>query len=69
MPAIPQILPIILKKIIITIGLIFNVFPMSFGSKMFPIIPDGVEIVTHDTQGKENINPQKIFDKVNDIIN
>ena len=37
MPAIPQILPIILKKIIITIGLIFKVFPMSFGSKMFPI--------------------------------
>jgi len=41
----------------------------NYSSKMFPIIPDGVEIVTHDTQGKENINPQKIFDKVNDIIN
>ena len=41
----------------------------NYSSKMFPIIPDGVETVTHNTLGKEKINPQKIFDKVFEIIN
>ena len=41
----------------------------SYSSKMFPITPDGVKIVSHNTLGKEKINPQKIFDKVNQIIN
>ena len=41
----------------------------NYSSKMFPIIPDGEETVTHNTLGKEKINPQKIFDKVIEIIN
>ena len=41
----------------------------NYSSKMFPIIPDGEETVTHDTLGKEKINPQKIYDKVIEIIN
>ena len=41
----------------------------SYSSKMFPIIPDGEEIVTHNTLGKEKINPQKIFNKIIEIIN
>ena len=41
----------------------------SYSSKMFPIIPDGEESVTHNTLGKERINPQKIFDKIIEIIN
>ncbi len=41
----------------------------SYSSKMFPIIPDGVETVSHKTLGKEKINPQKIFDKIIEILN
>ena len=41
----------------------------SYSSKMFPIIPDGVKTVSHNTLGKERINPQKIFDKIVEIIN
>jgi len=41
----------------------------NYNSKMFPIIPDGEQTVTHNTQGKEKINPQKIFDKFIEIIN
>tara|TARA_B100001769_G_C22071669_1_gene576857 strand:- start:569 stop:1531 length:963 start_codon:yes stop_codon:yes gene_type:complete len=41
----------------------------NYNSKMFPIIPDGEETVFHNTLGKEKINPQKIFDKVIEIIN
>ena len=41
----------------------------NYSSKMFPIIPDGEETVTHNTLGKEKINPQKIFDKIVEIIN
>ena len=41
----------------------------SYSSKMFPIIPDGVENVTHDTFGKNKINPEKIFKKLIEIIN
>ena len=36
---------------------------------MFPIIPDGEKTVGHHTYGKDKINPQKIFDKVIEIIN
>ena len=35
----------------------------NYSSKMHPIIPDGVENVTHGTEGKERINPLKIFEK------
>ncbi len=41
----------------------------NYSSKMYPIIPDGEETVTHKTAGKERINPQKIFDKITEIIN
>ena len=41
----------------------------NYNSKMFPIIPDGEKIVSHHTSGKDKINPQKIFDKVIEIIN
>ena len=40
----------------------------SYSSKMFPIIPDGEKIVSHNTRGKEKINPQKIFDTIIKII-
>ena len=40
----------------------------NYNSKMFPIIPDGEETVTHNTLGKEKINPQKIFDKIIEIL-
>ena len=41
----------------------------NYSSKMFPIIPEGEETVTHNTLGREKINPQKIFDKVIKILN
>ena len=41
----------------------------NYNSNMFPIIPDGEKIVSHHTSGKDKINPQKIFDKVIEIIN
>ena len=46
--------------------------PLLYGSyspRMHPIIPDGEKIVTHDTLGKDRINPKKIFDKMKDILN
>ena len=45
--------------------------PLIYGnycSKMFPIIPEGEKTVSHNTLGKERISPQKIFDKVIEII-
>ena len=41
----------------------------NYSSKMFPIIPDGEETVTHNTLGKKKINPQKIFNKIVEILN
>jgi len=46
--------------------------PLMYGSyspDMHPIIPDGEETVTHDTLGKERINPEKIFKIFEEIIN
>ena len=40
----------------------------NYSSKMFPIIPDGEQTVTHNTMGKEKINPQKILEKTIKII-
>ena len=40
----------------------------SYNSKMHPILPDGVEKVTHGTKGKEQINPLKIFEKLKNLI-
>jgi len=41
----------------------------NYNSKMFPIIPDGEETVSHNTLGKEKINPQSIFEKIIEILN
>ena len=41
----------------------------AYSSKMFPVIPDGEETVSHNTLGKEKISPQKIFNKIFEIIN
>ena len=46
--------------------------PLLYGSyspRMYPIIPDGEETVTHNTLGKDRINPNKIFEKLNNILN
>ena len=46
--------------------------PLMYGSyspNMYPIIPDGEEIVTHDSLGKEKINPEKIFKIFKEILN
>ena len=36
---------------------------------MYPILPDGENIVTFDTLGKDKINPIKIFDQLKQILN
>ena len=41
----------------------------SYSSIMHPIIPDGETTVSHNTFGKDRINPNKIFDKFLSIIN
>ena len=40
----------------------------NYSSKMHPILPDNVNEVTHGTLGKDNINPQKILNKLKLII-
>jgi len=45
--------------------------PLLYGSyspRMFPIIPDGENTVTHGTFGKDRINPNKIFEQLNNIL-
>ena len=41
----------------------------NYSTKMFPIIPDGEKTVTHNTLGKEKIDPQKIFEKFIEVVN
>jgi heptosyltransferase-2 len=41
----------------------------NYSTKMYPIIPDGENTVTHDTLGKDRINPDKIFEQLNNILN
>ena len=46
--------------------------PLLYGNyspRMYPIIPDGEKFVTHNTLGKEKINPNKILEKLNNILN
>lgn len=46
--------------------------PLLYGSyspRMHPIIPDGESTVTHNTRGKDKINPNKIFEKLKNILN
>ena len=40
----------------------------NYSSKMFPVIPDGENTVTHNTLGKDKIDPQKIFERFLKII-
>ena len=40
----------------------------NYSSKMYPLIPDGVENITPETEGKERINPLKIFEKFQTLI-
>jgi heptosyltransferase-2 len=45
--------------------------PLLYGSyspRMYPIIPDGEITVTHNTLGKDRINPNKIFDQLDRIL-
>ena len=45
--------------------------PLMYGSyspNMYPIIPDGEETVTHNTLGKERINPEKIFKIFKEVL-
>ncbi len=41
----------------------------NYSSKMHPIIPDNESNVAHGTMGKDKINPEKIFNKLNLILN
>jgi heptosyltransferase II len=46
--------------------------PLLYGSyspQMYPIMPDGENTVTHNTLGKEKINPNKIFEQFSKILN
>jgi len=40
----------------------------SYSTKMFPIIPDGENTVTHGTLGGDKIDPNKVFEKLNHIL-
>jgi len=40
----------------------------SYSTNMYPIIPDGETSVSHDTFGKDKINPEKIYNKLISII-
>jgi len=45
--------------------------PLLYGNyspRMYPIIPDGESTVNHNTLGKNRINPKKIFEQLNKII-
>jgi len=45
--------------------------PLLYGSyspRMYPIIPDGENTVTHNTLGKDRINPKKVFDQLDRIL-
>ena len=46
--------------------------PLLYGNyspRMYPIIPDGENDVTHNTLGKDRINPMKIFEQLVKILN
>ena len=46
--------------------------PLIYGNyspRMYPIIPDGEITVTHNTSGKDKINPDKIFIQLKKILN
>ena len=41
----------------------------SYSTNMYPIIPDGEITVSHNTRGKDKINPDKIYEKLLSVIN
>ena len=41
----------------------------NYNSRMHPVIPDGVETVSHNTFGKDKINPYKILEILKKILN
>ena len=41
----------------------------SYSTNMYPIIPDGEITVSHNTYGKDKINPDKIYEKLLSLIN
>ena len=46
--------------------------PLLYGNyspRMHPVIPEGTKTVTHNTAGKDQINPKSIFDKMKDLLN
>ena len=46
--------------------------PLLYGNyspRMHPIMPDGEKTVTHNTLGRDKINPKSIFDKMKDLLN
>ncbi len=46
--------------------------PLLYGNyspRMYPIIPDGEDVVGHNTLGKDKINPEKIYYKFKKILN
>ena len=46
--------------------------PLLYGNyspRMHPIMPRGEKTVTHNTVGKDQINPKSIFDKMKDLLN
>jgi len=45
--------------------------PLLYGNyspQMYPVLPEGTQTVSHGTNGKEKINPEKIFEKFKSII-
>ncbi len=45
--------------------------PLLYGKyspRMFPVMPDGEINVTHQTLGKDKINPKRIFEKLNELL-
>ena len=40
----------------------------NYSSKMYPVIPDNENDVKHGTRGKDRINPEKILNKLNLIL-
>ena len=40
----------------------------SYNKNMYPILPEGETNVTHDTLGKDKINPEEIFNKFEKLL-
>ncbi len=41
----------------------------SYSPKMYPILPEGVKVVKHNTHGKDKISPLTIFEKFKSLLN